>query len=245
MIDLMPKHILGVVSPRGDSSLIHYQFYRLVPRDVMLVSANLSLEDYTVEAVDKALADFGRCIDVLAQKKANVIVQAGIPIAALKGRDFTLNLLRQVEEKTSIPGHSNMESVIAGMHHLGVKKIAIGSRWRKYLNDAVESYLAEAGIRVVGRIDYGQTAPEASAMSLARGMEMAVELGRQALRAAPEADGLLLPGGAWISIHAIPILEEEFGKPVFSNLQSMTWQALRRFGTWKPIPGWGRLLGSP
>jgi maleate cis-trans isomerase len=75
-------------------------------------------------------------------------------------------------------------------------------------------------------------------------MRLAVDLGRQALQANPDADGLLLPGGLWIAIHAIPILEAEFGKPVILNLNASLWLALKEAGVSRPVQGWGRLLAG-
>ena len=80
--------------------------------------------------------------------------------------------------------------------------------------------------------------------------ELALDLGRQVLRAAPEAEGLLMPGGLWFAIHAVPMLEQEFGKPVLLNILSTTCNALRstpkRFYPSSPRADarWGRVLAS-
>jgi len=77
--------------------------------------------------------------------------------------------------------------------------------------------------------------------------DLALELGRQALRQAPQAQALLLPGGLWHAIHAVPILEAEHGKPVLLNILSTTWAALHSAGSrmlHRPDPRWGRVLAS-
>jgi hypothetical protein len=73
---------------------------------------------------------------------------------------------------------------------------------------------------------------------------VAIELGRSALSAAPNAQGLILPGGRWLSIHAVAALEAEFGKPVFLNLNSSLWAALHGAGRGLPVEGQGMLLDS-
>jgi hypothetical protein len=50
--------------------------------------------------------------------------------------------------------------------------------------------------------------------------------GQASLGAAPDAQALLLPGGLWFAIHAVPVLEAEFGRPVLLNILSTTWAAL-------------------
>ena len=66
------------------------------------------------------------------------------------------------------------------------------------------------------------------------------------LREAPEAQALLMPGGLWFAIHAVPILEAEFGKPVLLNILSTTWAALHaaRNVLHRPDPRWGKVLAS-
>ena len=36
----------------------------------------------------------------------------------------------------------------------------------------------------------------------------------EALRETPQSQALLMPGGLWFGIHAVPLLEAEFGRPV-------------------------------
>ena len=80
--------------------------------------------------------------------------------------------------------------------------------------------------------------------------ELALELGREALREAPQAQALLMPGGLWFAIHAVATLEAEFGKPVLLNILSTTCSALRSYAQntnvipRKADPKWGMVLAS-
>jgi hypothetical protein len=59
-----------------------------------------------------------------------------------------------------------------------------------------------------------------------------------------------MPGGLWFAIHAVPILEAEFGKPVLLNILSTTCSALRAYAKNtnvippKADPHWGIVLAS-
>jgi maleate cis-trans isomerase len=57
----------------------------------------------------------------------------------------------------------------------------------------------------------------------------------------PDADGLLLAGGAWLVLQAVPMLEAEFGRPVVTNPGATYWAMARQAGI-KPRSGFGRLL---
>ena len=81
-------------------------------------------------------------------------------------------------------------------------------------------------------------------MTMEQGLEMALDVGREAAKTWPEAEGISVPGGAAMALHVIPALEEEFGKPAFTNMSSEVWNDLVRPGNIPAVQGWGRLLAS-
>jgi maleate cis-trans isomerase len=92
-----------------------------------------------------------------------------------------------------------------------------------------------------------RTLEENKHSSAAADHELALELGGRALREAPRAQALLMPGGLWHAIHAVPLLEAEHGRPVLLNILSTTWAALHAAGErmlHRPDPRWGRVLAS-
>lgn len=80
-------------------------------------------------------------------------------------------------------------------------------------------------------------------MSIEAGVKLAFQLGREAMRRAPNADVLLMPGGAWRSLAAVPILEEDFNLPVVTNPIAKIWRFIEA-GIAPPVQGWGRLLAG-
>jgi len=51
-----------------------------------------------------------------------------------------------------------------------------------------------------------------------------------------------MPCNKWRITSVIDRLEREFAKPVVTNTQAWTWEALRRMGIDSPIGGFGGLL---
>jgi maleate isomerase len=245
--NFLPRFRYGMIQPRSHENRQRgsgYQFYRLVPLDVMECSAVLGIENYTLEAVEKALGNYWNCVEALVREKAQVIVFGGAPVSAALGRQRVIELLGQTTAKTGIPTDAPLEALIAAMNHLGLKKLAIGSRWADKVNDGLVRYLAEGGIEVVGVTKRNQWGAESAAMSLEEGLTMALEVGREAARMFPEAQAISVPGGAAMSLHVVPALEEEFGKPAFTNLTTEVWHDLVRPGIIAPVQGWGRLLAT-
>src|SRR3954471_22211931 len=122
-----------------------------------------------------------------------------------------------------------------------MRRIAISSRWSNELNEKLVAYLTSAGFEVLAVTTAGQWAKQAFSMSIEEGVKLAFRLSREAMRKATDADGLLMPGGAWRSLAAVPILEDDFGKPVVTNPIAQVWRLISR-GIAPPVQGWGRLL---
>jgi maleate cis-trans isomerase len=244
---ILPRFRYGVIHPRANEKVQRgpaYQLYRLVPLDVMEIATGLGLENYTPEGVEKAIGNYWNCVDELAKEKADVIIFGGAPISAVLGRPRVVDLLRQTKEKTGVPADAPLEALIAAMNHLGLKHLAIGSRWADAVNEAMIRYLEVGGIKVVGITKRNQWAADAFAMSLEEGLKLALEVGREAAKLAPQVDAIAVPGGAAMSLHVIPALEQEFGKPAFTNMSVEVWNDLVRPGIIPPVQGWGCLLAN-
>src|SRR5512135_1271430 len=244
---LLPRFRYGVIQPRANEVVQRsrsYQLYRLLPLDFMEISTGLGLENYTKEGVEKAVNNYWTCVDRLAKEKVDHIIFSGAPISAMLTRPRVLELLSQTKERTGISADAPLEALVAAMKFLGLKKLAVGSRWADPVNDAIIRYLADGGIEVVGITKRNQWASDSFAMTMEQGLEMALDVGREAARTWPDADAISVPGGAAMSLHVIPALEEEFDKPAFTNMSAEVWNDLVRPGLIPPVQGWGRLLAT-
>jgi len=144
-------------------------------------------------------------------------------------------------------GPQDFEAHIAALKHFGATRIALATRWHEATNTALTRYLGEAGIEVIARRSRGIDFAESKSFRAAADHELALELGRQVLRETPDAQALLMPGGLWHAMHAAPMLEAEFGKPVLLNITSTTRAALHAAGNTvkvRPDPRWGKVLSN-
>jgi len=235
---------LAYVTPHPIVDNVAYQFYRIAPDGVMLMLANLEIADYSTRAVEDQLPLFWKHVEELAHAGANRIVLTGVPVSAALGRARVQALITEVKQRTGVTFDTDLEVIAAAARQLGATRVALATRWHEPLNDAVAGYLKLAGVEVVGRQARGATMAENATLKAKDGMQLAIDLGRAALTAAPEAQALILPGGRWLSTHAVAPLESEFGKPVLLNLNSSLWAALRGAGRGLPLAGQGMLLGA-
>jgi maleate cis-trans isomerase len=244
---ISPWLSLGYVIPHLYTDLDAYQFYRTAPEGMMLVTTGLNLTDYTLAAVESELPTLWNRFDLLAKKKVDRISLSGVPVASALGRKKMREILAEGEARTGLPCDTDLEAHIATLQHFGATRIALATRWPTSVTDALTRYLGEAGIEVLTCQSRPRTLQENKHSSAADDHLLALDLGGQALRAAPDAQALLMPGGLWYAIHAVPMLEAQFGKPVLLNILSTTWAALHTAPKGilhRPDPKWGKVLAS-
>jgi maleate isomerase len=168
----------------------------------------------------------------------------GVPLALLIGVAAHDRLLERMAARAGVPAISQVTSVVAALRHLGVRNAALANKWSEKMNVSLGEFLARDGIAVAGTANRSMAPKDFQRMSTKNSMELAYELGRTALESLPQADGLYIGGGAWLSLPVTQRLETEFGKPVVCNQSAMQWKVLRMLGVWEPLLGHGRLLGG-
>ena len=242
-----PWYQLGYVIPHLYTDLDAYQFYRVAPEGMMLVTTGLNFQGHSLEAVENELPLFWQRVDLLAKKTVDRIALSGVPVASFLGRKRMLETLAQAEERSGLPCDTDLEAHIATLQHLGATRIALATRWPDAVVAALTRYLAEAGIKVIASRARARSLDQNKHSSAADDHRLALELGGQALRDAPDAQALLMPGGLWFAIHAVPLLEAEHGRPVLLNILSTIRSALHAAGErtlHRPDPRWGKVLAS-
>ena len=185
--------------------------------------------------------------DLLAKKKVDRISLSGVPVASALGRKRMLEILAEAEKRTGLPCDTDLEAHIAALKHFGATQIALATRWPEAVNNLLTRYLADAGIKVLACRSRGRSLDQNKYSIASDDHDLALELGRQVLQETPGAQALLMPGGLWFAIHAVPMIEAEFGKPVLLNILSTTWAALHAAGNkvlHRPDAKWGKVLGS-
>ena len=244
---ISPWYQLGYVIPHLYTDMDAYQFYRVAPEGMMLITTGINLKDYTLAAVETELPALWQRFDLLASKKVDRLSLSGVPVASALGRKKMREILAEGTSRTGLPCDTDLEAHIATLQHFGATKIALATRWPESVVGALTRYLAEAGIEVVASRARPRTLEQNKHSSAADDHLLALELGREVMREAPGAQALLMPGGLWHAIHAVPMLEAEFGRPVLLNILSTTWAALHAAGKrmlHRPDPRWGKVLAS-
>lgn len=242
-----PWYQLGYIIPHLYTDMDAYQFYRVAPEGMVLVTTGLNLTEYSLAAVERELPTLWERFELLAKKKVDRISLSGVPVAAALGRKKMREILAEAESRTGLPCDTDLEAHIATLQHLGATKIALATRWPEPVNAALTRYLAQAGIEAIACRSRARTLTENKQTIAAEDHVLALDLGGKVLRETPDAQALLMPGGLWFAIHAVPMLEAEYGRPVLLNITSTTWAALNAAGArmlHRPDPRWGKVMAS-
>lgn len=241
--EIMPWYRVGCITPHPLNDTLPYEFYRMAPPGMMLMTAGLEIADYTTDAVEAELPALDRRIDSLMRRGAKRLVLSGVPLAMALGRERIRALLTGIEKTWQVPADTDLEAIIAGASRLGLARVGVATRWKTPMNDRLAAYLALAGIEVFSVASSGRSMEENAELDDETGIRLAMELGRQ-LFANREVEGVIMPGGRWITIGAIRDLEDQFGRPVITNHSASLWATLTTAGYDRAIDGWGRLLSS-
>jgi len=136
--------------------------------------------------------------------------------------------MREVMRETGAPrAVTTSGALLTALDHLGVRSVSLATPYLPIMNTRLESYLAEAGIRVVasgglGLVQHIWRVPPASVYDLVLTIDH------------PDAEAVFISCTNLQTYDLIAPLEKELGKPVLTANQVSIWAALRMGGL--PMP---------
>ena len=244
---IAPWHRFGYVIPHRHTDMDGYQFARVAPDGMMMVTTQLDLREYSLAAVEEQLPTLREAVGILAGRSVDSLAISGVPLAASLGIDRMRALLDELSAAAGMRCSTDLENHILALHSLGATRIALGTRWPEALTDAIVEYLAATGITVIARRFLGRDLQHNKNADPLADHRLALAVGRELMAEAPDAQAILLPGGLWFAIYAARELEHEFAVPVLTNITSTVWAALDSTGERAAVPldaGWGRVFAD-
>jgi maleate cis-trans isomerase len=242
-----PWFRLGYIVPHLYVDLDAYQFYKVAPEGMMLVTTSLNLQGYGKEQVQTEASKIDGAVDVLTHAMVDAISLSGVPVGAALGPEATRALVGRMQSRSGLPSSTDIEAHIKALHCLNADRIALVTRWPDEVVNGVRDYLDESGIAVVSTASEPRTMDQNKRADPRLDHELAISLARRALERSPNAEALMMPGGLWFAVHAALQIEGEFGVPVLLNITSTVWEALSErtsADAYVSRPGWGVLLST-
>ncbi|MFE5036957.1 Asp/Glu racemase [Streptomyces sp. NPDC056683] len=225
----VPEVLRRVAATTGDRFTFHSSRMRMkTVSESELAAMNADADRATVELADAS-------VDVMAYACLVAIMAQG-PGAH---RDIEKRLTKtSAEAGAAVDVVSSAGALVAGLHHIGARKVSLVTPYLKPLTARVVEYIEEEGIEVqdaislevddnlaVGRLDQGQL-PDIARRLDTRG-----------------ADAVLLSACVQMpSLEAIPAAEAAVDLPVITAATATSWQVLSALGAYASVPGSGALF---
>lgn len=229
---------IGYISPANAECSV-YEFYKIVPEGVSLVTTCLSIKDLVPEELEAALRKVDAAAMDLAKSEVDFIVLGGTPPGALKGVGSDRELIARIEKATRTPAVLKITASVEAFRHLQVRRISVASPFEEPNNRKIKKFLEDSGFAVANIRGLGIR----SNTDIARLPDYApYQLARKTVLENPETDAIYIPCSQWSPSFCVDQLEKDFGIPVVTSNLSMIWfvfQALKLRGA---IKGFGRLL---
>ena len=158
--------------------------------------------------------------------------------ASLFADDYDAVTTQRITSASGVPAITSAQAVGQAVQALGATRIALVSPYSQpVIERAKHYYESKYGLRVVAMEGFAAT-----------DSNMIGKLGPENARDAfaridrPEIEVLVVPGGNFPTMTAVPAWEREFGKPVITTNGAALWAMMRMVGAGERLPGLGRLL---
>ena len=242
--DSQPRFKIGCLTPLGAIGNEPYEFYRIAPPGIMLIMIPVGLKEFSSADVERVFAPMANYLDQLMERGVDMVIQNGVPLPILLGLDGHDRLVELMAKHTGVPSTSTVNAVVKSTAQIGVKKVVVANKWTDEMNRNLAQFFAREGVEVCGVSNKALKPSEFVKIKTGDHIQLAWDLGRQALLDHPEADALYIGGGTWLAEPVARKLEEEFGKPVICNQTSRIRHMLQMLNAWEPIQGHGKLLSA-
>ena len=214
-------------------------WYRVVPDGVSLMMITLPLGTRSKEDVEKCYAISIESAHTMAKAGADLVVLGGLPINISRGDGTIEGLMAELTREVGVPVSSSAAAQVAAFKALGSRKVVTVHPFLADQNPRHERTIRDFfGLEPVGVHAGGSNLVELGKLT----PRSALDWGRAALQAHPDADTVYFGCPHWTVIDAIQPLEDEFGVRVMTSLQAIAWHSIRLAGVDDRIDGFGRLL---
>jgi maleate isomerase len=223
MTEYATRGLIGLLTPQANTT-VEPEFNILLPPGYAHLNARLVSERGTIE--ERLVDYFERLAHSCAQyanAPLNAIAVACTGSSYLVGRDREDAVLAALRSQRGLPVYTAATAVVAALHKLGARRIALGSPYPESLTQKSVAYWQSRGFEVAQVQSLPQDAGQFHPIYAMPG-EMAGSL-IEGLSGA-KADAILLLGTGMPTLRALQQVGGKSSMPVISCMLCLGWQAV-------------------
>ena len=209
----------------------------------------------SAKSIASAAEQVEECSVVLKGAGVDIIAQSGGPFAYLSGGLAGGRAMQaRVEDKVGLPLVMMGLAMLNAVNEFGYKRAAVAATYyNDEMREGFKKFVEDGGLSVAGIENWVQQGIFRSEEDVSRALQpmhtkvtlgMSYKAAVTAARKCPDADVLIVCGGAIPIISIIEALEEDLGIPVITGVGALFWEVFKRLGIGAPIHGYGSLLSS-
>jgi maleate isomerase len=227
---------IGYTCPIYLAEIFPYDFYKMVPEGVTLVTATASVWQGTPEELRRSAEQSLQAAREMARAGVSLIVLGGVPVGFAAGYATQEEMVQAVAAECGVPVTASLLCQNHALQAVGARNVVVlrpgDGRRDRHTEETERLGCTILEVRGTGTRMYGAPAPAEETLALARTL----------LRDQPEADTLHCSSPHWPMAANAEALEQEFGVTVVTAGQAIVWEALRTCGIRDSVAGYGRLL---
>ncbi len=217
---------IGIIVPSSNTTM-ESEFWTYAPEEVSVHTSRLPLRRVTEKELVDMANEAEKCAKLLSDAKVDVIVYGCTTGSLIKRKGYDKEIEARINEATGIPAISTARAVVDALNEKEVKKIAVATPYTDEINQKEKDFLTENGFEV----------SEIKGLGIEDNIEIgkqpasiAYSLGKEVIRAHPEAEALFISCTNFRTFGIITALSRDVGRPVISSNQASLWCALKECG---------------
>lgn len=226
---------IGLIMP-GNGTNPEYEFHKYAPEGVTVMTQRVLFERVDPTGLKEMGDRVDEAAKLLATAHPDIILFGCTSGSLIGGFGYDQELIKRLEDKCGVKAMTTTTAVIQALHALNAQKLVVSTPYIDAVNEIEKRFLEDNGFEVLRIKGLQNLNPDLMPQTP---LSQMYHLTREVLD--PEADTVFISCTGLGVMHGIPMMEQDFGRPLVTSNQASIWGALRALSIQDDI-GLGKLF---